>query len=165
MSKEIKANSINGAIGLYKISGMLVLQAVKEVDSEKLKERPQGSGNSMAWILGHLTSGRFVLAKHLGMDETNPFGDLYARGSEVKDSSAYPEFEKILDTFKEITQATDQRMREISEDELSASLDDTYPGQEKTVRGALTFLGFHESYHVGQMAYLRRLLGYDQLVG
>jgi hypothetical protein len=36
---------------------------------------------------------------------------------------------------------------------------------DKTQRGAIVFLNYHETYHVGQMAYLRKWLGYSQLVG
>jgi hypothetical protein len=35
----------------------------------------------------------------------------------------------------------------------------------KSVRGGLVFLAWHDSYHTGQMGYLRKWLGYEGLVG
>ena len=39
------------------------------------------------------------------------------------------------------------------------------PGIEKTTAGTLAFLSLHESYHVGQLAYILRLHGREKLVG
>jgi len=33
------------------------------------------------------------------------------------------------------------------------------------LRGAVCFLGFHEAYHLGQMAYMRRILGRPRVTG
>jgi hypothetical protein len=33
------------------------------------------------------------------------------------------------------------------------------------IGGLIAFLAFHETYHVGQLSYLRKWLGYGQLVG
>jgi hypothetical protein len=54
-----------------------------------------------------------------------------------------------------------------------ASLDDQYlagparmqvPGT-KTVADEIAFFGLHDSYHVGQLAYVRKGLGYPGLAG
>jgi hypothetical protein len=58
-----------------------------------------------------------------------------------------------------------KRLEEIGDAELSAKCPRDFPIADKTMRGAITFLAYHEGYHVGQMAYLRKLLGKGQLVG
>ena len=40
-----------------------------------------------------------------------------------------------------------------------------FPIPDKTMRGALAFIQFHETDHVGQLAYLRKWLGHSALVG
>ena len=41
----------------------------------------------------------------------------------------------------------------------------TKPGMENSVRGTVTFLAFHESYHLGQLGYLRKFHGLDGAFG
>ena len=38
-------------------------------------------------------------------------------------------------------------------------------GQARYRRGAVAFLTFHDGYHTGQIAYVRKWLGKGQLVG
>jgi uncharacterized damage-inducible protein DinB len=39
------------------------------------------------------------------------------------------------------------------------------PSFDGTIGGMVSFLAMHETYHVGQVVYLRRLLGHDRVVG
>jgi len=39
------------------------------------------------------------------------------------------------------------------------------PAADGTLRGFIAFLSFHETYHVGQAAYLRKWLGFPGMVG
>ena len=40
----------------------------------------------------------------------------------------------------------------------------TIAGAE-TVSDLITFLAFHESYHIGQMAYVRKAIGHSGIAG
>jgi len=57
------------------------------------------------------------------------------------------------------------RLKVLTDEELSKPAPFPVPAGDKTQRGAIVFLNFHETYHIGQMAYLRKWLGYSQLVG
>jgi len=39
------------------------------------------------------------------------------------------------------------------------------PSFDGKISGLVAFLAFHETYHVGQVSYLRKWLGYGQSVG
>ena len=39
------------------------------------------------------------------------------------------------------------------------------PSFDGKISGLVAFLAFHEAYHVGQVTYLRKWLGYGQSVG
>ena len=47
---------------------------------------------------------------------------------------------------------------------LNTSCERELPG-DATIKGKVTFLSLHECYHLGQLAYIRRLLGYGQVFG
>ncbi len=48
--------------------------------------------------------------------------------------------------------------------QLDAPAPGSFPGGDPSVLGALAFLSLHESYHLGQLGYLRRLLGREGVV-
>ena len=58
-----------------------------------------------------------------------------------------------------------KRYEELTGEELSAKAPRDFPVPDKTIRGAINFLAYHEAYHVGQIAYIRKLLDKSSLVG
>jgi hypothetical protein len=49
--------------------------------------------------------------------------------------------------------------------ELSAPCPLPTPSLDKSVRGTVAFLAFHDGYHVGQISYALKILGRPGLVG
>jgi hypothetical protein len=47
----------------------------------------------------------------------------------------------------------------LAPDEWDAAVDARFPGVDRTRLGALTFLTQHDSYHIGQLALLRKHAG------
>ena len=87
------------------------------------------------------------------------------RGAKVQPDSDYPPVSEIITTFENITDALTPCLDKIDASELDAELKDPYPVQEKTVLNGLAFLSFHETYHIGQIGFIRKLLGYPTLAG
>ena len=56
------------------------------------------------------------------------------------------------------------RFAQLTEADLAAPAPRSFPIEDKTMRGAVLFLTYHESYHAGQMAYVRKCLGYPGVV-
>jgi hypothetical protein len=92
-------------------------------------------------------------------------GSVFNRGEALHDVSAYPPRAAIEQAWND----THRRMRD-----AFAKIDNAWlgaPSQGTPLPGARTmgdrlgFFAFHESYHVGQMAYVRRLLGHSAVAG
>lgn len=149
----------------YQINRALVSASVKDLSQEHLEARINDKGNSIKWLIGHLASSRFVLIRHLGIDVTNPFGDTFGRGAEVKAAEDYPSFAEILKVWEDIAEKVEVRLGELNDDALSAPMDAPYPISDGTVLSAIAFLSLHETYHTGQLAYIRRLHGGSQITG
>ena len=121
----------------------------------------------MLWIAGHVVQTRAMILQLLGEAVDTGWGKLFDRGAPaptVDDVGHYPSHEEIAKIMREITPRLHAKL---------ASLDDTYlagparlhvPGT-KTVADELAFFALHESYHVGQLAYVRKGLGYPGLAG
>jgi len=89
----------------------------------------------------------------------------FRKGSRGDEFSKYPTLAEVRHVWQEITPLLVQAMENAGKEQLSAPAPRDFPIPDKTVRGAFLFLAFHESYHVGQMSYLRKCLGKDGLVG
>lgn len=110
---------------------------------ESLKEKY--NCNSVNWIVGHLAYTRNNILMHLGLplDADESMKPFYSRGTKLDISKALP-----LDTLKKMYVASQpQIIQELEKLKDEAKLDQ------------ITFLGFHEAYHIGQIGLLRKILG------
>ena len=122
---------------------------------------PQGGGNSLNWVLGHIAASRNDIHALIGTAPawTAETAMPYLRGSSGMADSAtarpVPEIVGVLDRSTETIKA---RLAEMSTADFERKLD------KGTVGENLAFLQFHESYHAGQVGLLRRLLGKDGVI-
>ena len=149
----------------YGVSTSLFEMALDGLSEEELLQSVGDDSNPMIWLVGHLTSVRINLLNVLGHKQEVSWASRFNRGETIDDRSEYPPMEQMLAVWKETTAALMARLEEISDAELSAESPIGLPIPDKTVRGTISFMAYHEGYHVGQMAYLRKWLGKGSLVG
>lgn len=152
-------------INTFKIDSYLLNNSIKDVQEEDINKRPNDCGNSLLFIAGHVTQYYFSILKLLGIEKEFPWGDTFARGVNVDNNTEYPKIEEIVELYNKISKESLAALEQASDETLSAKVPFELPGSDGTVLGAMGFFAFHETYHIGQMAYVRRLLGYSQLVG
>ena len=149
----------------YAVSRSLFDMALEGLSEEELLKSVGDGSNPMIWMVGHLTSVRSNLVNLLGHKHEVPWRNLFDRGETIDNPGEYPPLDQILAVWKETTAALMARLEEIGDEELSAESPLGLPIPDKTVRGTIGFMAYHEGYHVGQMAYLRKWLGKGALVG
>lgn len=152
---------------IFAINDGFVLPALAGLTDDELWKAPTDRNNAMLWIAGHLVQTRAMILQLLGEPVDTGWGKVFDRGApaaNVADADRYPSHSEIERVLGEITPRLHAKL---------ASLDDAYlagparlqvPGT-KTVADELAFLALHESYHVGQLAYVRKGLGYPGLAG
>ena len=140
--------SIAPTAQLYGVTGFLYEKALDGLDQTALLARPAEFTNPIVWIAGHLSYSRTSLARMVGVQRELP----------------WPDIAEIRAVWSEATASLMKRLEELTEEELAQPAPRSLPIPDKTVRGALSFGAFHESYHVGQMAYIRKWLGFPGLV-
>jgi uncharacterized damage-inducible protein DinB len=119
---------------------------------------PETGGNSINWIVGHLLSSRNGVHALLGLNPAWPeslgASDPYKRGAtEFPRDRAVP-LTDLCSALRQSQTAVLAALEQISPERLAERASETM-----TVAERLAFLGFHESYHVGQTGVLRRVLG------
>jgi uncharacterized damage-inducible protein DinB len=145
----------------FKFNSMIVSLATSDLSNEHAGHRSRaGQGSSVSFLLGHLLSSRYGVLKMLGAGDENPFADQFGRGAVPKDVSEYPDVGEFKSKWDALTDLFHGTLEGASEEQLLASPPDGFPIQDQTMRGAITFLCWHESYHVGQIGMMRTEQGY-----
>jgi hypothetical protein len=144
-------------------SDRLFLRALDGADREALHHRPGGAGNPMLWIAGHATTVRSQFLGGLGRPHPLAWGEEFRRGGSSVDESRWPEVAEIADAWQAIAPKLQERLGELTADELAATT--PMPGLDDTLLGAITLIAFHDAYHVGQLGMLRAHAGLGRLVG
>jgi hypothetical protein len=150
---------------LYGITTALVEKAIRDFSDGEAAKRVEGSSNCMLWLFAHLTAVRCTLAGMLGVKKDVAWGEHFRKGSPGDDFSKYPSMAEVRQVWQQITPQLMQTLETAGDEQLSAPAPRDFPIPDKSMRGAILFLAFHESYHVGQMSYLRKCIGKDNLVG
>ncbi len=150
---------------LFHANDQLFHRALEGIKPEDLFRSPQSESNPLIWIAGHLMTSRVSLTRVVGERIENPWSKIFARGASVDEKINYPELPEIVSLWNTTTKSLMNGLESLDDATLSEEASFRVPTGDKTKRGAIVFLNFHETYHIGQMAYLRKWLGYSQLVG
>jgi uncharacterized damage-inducible protein DinB len=147
------------------LNSQLYRGALEGLSREELSRRCGPESSPVIWIAGHLVSGRYGMAGLAGIKVVGPWQDLFKRYSRIVEPVAYPEVDEIERAWTEISSRLIGRLGQLTDVELDSPSPRKFPVADNTVRAGLAFLLWHESYHIGQMGFLRKWLGYESLVG
>jgi uncharacterized damage-inducible protein DinB len=159
------ATELNTAAYIFKRNQEMLAKAIEGLTPEQWNARPLDACNSALWLLGHIVWARSRGLKLVGFTWTKPWLELFARGSKPAEKPEYPSAEELLDAWQDLCSTFPATLEEILHDVLAAPVQQPSPSFDGTVGGMVSFLAMHESYHVGQLVYLRRILGADGIVG
>jgi uncharacterized damage-inducible protein DinB len=147
----------------FRMNTRLFVNCLDRVAEEKATHRPNDRTNSMSFIACHLVDSRHFLTRFLGFTETNPLEAVLREANSIDDIGDLPSLEAIRNAWRPIARSLDACLLSLSEEELTAPSTQRFPVDDPTVFGAIGFLLQHESYHIGQMALLRKFLGYPAM--
>jgi uncharacterized damage-inducible protein DinB len=141
----------------------VLLRNVDGITHEESLHQPEPGGNCLNWVLGHLVSTYDVALPILGQESVFPKGTLerYARRSApIEDGSQARDFAELVAAWTTAAERWDAGLAGLSAEGLDRPAPFS-PGNDpnETVRSLLSLMNFHQSYHVGQLGLLRRLIG------
>jgi hypothetical protein len=140
---------------LLKFNLAYLVRTLDGVSSDKYFIRPEGRGNPLIWLLGHLVLNRGEIVELLGGDpSTRDLGDLFARGTKPQsDTGLYPKPQQLMTRFMKLESTTDYLLSHCD----SALLDRPSWGQFESVGQHLAYSYMHETHHIGQVTYVANL--------
>ncbi len=150
---------------MFKANAQIFEKATQDVPSEKWLTRPGNDSNHLTWIAGHVVVHRAMVAKMLGLPWSAPWEKLFARGAKLVTPEQYPPADELRRSFQEVSEKLAAALPGASDETLSKSVPKEQPSLDGTLGGTVALLCLHETFHVGQMSYLRKWLGHGQTVG
>jgi len=149
---------------LYQTTDGLYQKALTGLDPDMALRRPGEQSNSVAWIAGHLAWTRSRLCGLLGVPVEFPWSDVFARGARPPEPEELPSLEEVRQAWQTISARLMTRLDELTEAELAAPAARPMPIADRSLRGSIVFLAYHEGYHIGQLSFLRKWMGLPGLV-
>ena len=107
---------------------------------------------------------RAKVLKLLGQEWSAPWEGLFARGAKLAAPGEYPGIAELTQAWDDVSARLASSLAGASPEALAEPVSKGITLDGK-ISGQIAFLSFHEGYHVGQMAYLRKWLGFGQAVG
>ncbi len=148
----------------YRFNSELVSLGLEDLGQEDAIRRwKNGEGSSIAYLAGHLSSSRYGILKTLGAASENPYKELYGAGAGSREGAAYPPLAELAAGWNETAGKLHVALDALTDEDASRPSEGSYPTADKTLRGQLAFIAWHESYHVGQIGILRTEMGYTSL--
>lgn len=157
--------SLRNSIQILKLNSVLYKAALDGLSRQELMRSPKEDSNPMIWVAGHILYSRCRLANYLGLQQERSWEKLFARNTSVQPEDAYPALKEILERWNEINGLLKDRFSTLTADELGRPGPFDLPVEAQNLAQGISFQGWHESYHIGQMAYIRKWLGYKSLTG
>jgi uncharacterized damage-inducible protein DinB len=149
---------------IFAINEDLALRALDSLTHQQLWAAPTERNNPMLWVAGHVVQTRAFLLGLLGEPFDTGWGERFNRGATIGDESGYPSRGEIERAMRDVNQRLHARFAKLDDAQLAQQPSVDLPGAN-TVADQLALFAFHDSYHVGQMAYIRKALGYPALAG
>jgi len=141
----------------------LLPNCIADLSEEDWARRPTDSTNSIAFLAAHLADARYFLAGLIGAPKDNPLTAFENVNSIDKIEGPLPSIEELLGIWKEISTHLAGSLEKMKGDELGPESEIPFPINDRTVRGCVTFLLHHDTYHIGQIAILRKQFGYPAM--
>ncbi len=143
---------------IFRLDTELFLNCLAGVDDAHAARRLTPDLNSIAFLAAHLVESRHWLAGLLGAPLELPFPEAFRRARSQDEAGALPGVAELAAHWHRISAHLAVQVERLDTPQLARDAH-AFPGADGTLLGALAFLAHHESYHIGQMALLRRALG------
>jgi uncharacterized damage-inducible protein DinB len=144
---------------IVRLNTRLFRNCLEDWTGRQAAARPTPETNSAAYIALHLVDARYHLLSLLGAGRANSLASYTEDRDGMEDFVSYPGLLEIGDGWTDASRALEHRLGTLTAAELDEPLDTPFPVYDTTRLGVLGFLVQHDSYHIGQLALMRRFAG------
>ncbi|MFN0132965.1 MAG: DinB family protein [Phycisphaerales bacterium] len=162
-------NAREHAIALLKFVRSISEGIVKDFPDEKFTTQNHAADNHPTWALGHLASTDGWIAGVLGIPGVKvpeSYGTLFGQGSKPdRDAKKYPAPAELRQVWAETHAAVMKWFESAPESALQGDLKEKTGGFATDPIDLMFKIAWHEGWHMGQVATLRKALGLKPVMG
>jgi len=147
----------------YDLNTDLLLNCLEGLSDAEAQRRLAAGGNSIAFLASHLVDSRHFLVTRLDHPIPNPLGRYLADVKSIDDIRELPPLDEIRSSWAAVSAHLQQVLGELTAEELTVTGVHRFPLNDSSRLGLVAFLAQHDSYHLGQIAFLRRQVGHPPM--
>ncbi|MCJ8164245.1 DinB family protein [Pontibacter sp. E15-1] len=153
------ANAIHQSELILNMNSRLFLNSLEGVTEEQATERISDHNNPLIWLATHTVWARYNMSMLLGKPaEHNPYDGKFDNFRPYDAAEDYPSLAEVNAEWQKATALLAEALQSASEAHLAADCPIKSPIGDFTNAGTFAFLVQHESYDIGQMAFLKKYL-------
>lgn len=150
---------------MFATNAKIFESATSDIPDDKWLLRAGQDSNHMTWITGHAVIHRAKVSKILGHSWSAPWENLFERGGKLVAPEQYPSPAELQRAWKEVSEKLSGSLEAVTPEVWSKAVPEGTFSLDGTVGGSVGVLCLHETYHMGQLAFLKKMLGCGQTVG
>ncbi|MEP7109312.1 MAG: DinB family protein [Ferruginibacter sp.] len=134
----------------------LFQNALEGVSDDQAKERLSDHNNPFIWLATHTVWARYNMLVFLGKPAKNPFEGKFENFKAYDAADNYPSLETVKAEWKNAGSLLKDALQAVTEEHLESESFLKSPIGDFTNGGTIAFLAQHESYDIGQLAFLKK---------
>lgn len=143
---------------IFHLNTRLFVNALAGITEEQGRMRISDHNNPVNWLAAHTAGARFGVLAMLGKPVANPYAGLFEKFKPFDASLDYGTLAKAKAEWKNATALLQLALADVTEEYMSAESPLKSPIGDFTNAGTLAFLAHHETYQIGQIAFLKKYL-------
>jgi hypothetical protein len=159
------STDLHTLINQFQFNNRTYERTIEGIPPEQWLIQPSQESNHLLWVVGHAAVTRAVGVRLLGGEWSAPWQNLFTRGQKRVDNGQYPSVGEVQQAWNQIYGRLQSALPTASPELMSQPVEKGKPSIDGTVGGTVGFLCLHESYHLGQMGFLRKWLGHGPALG
>lgn len=152
------ATSLQHTENILNMNTRLFLNALDGITEEQSKQRISDHNNPISWLAVHTVWARYNTLAMLGKPAANPYDGLFENFKPFDPTYNYASLAEAKEEWNKASALLKEALASVTEEHLAADSPLKSPIGDFTFGGTVTFLAQHESYDIGQIAFLKKYL-------
>ncbi len=149
-------SSVNQLSLILNLNERLFINALDGITENQAKQRLSDHNNPVIWIATHNVWARYNMLLFLGKPSKNPYDGKFENFKAYNETDEYPTLENVKAEWQKASTLLKDALQSAAEEHLAAEAPIKNPSGDFTNGGTLAFLTQHESYDIGQLAFLKK---------
>ena len=150
---------ISVTIAQFELQTNWFLNELTNVSDQQSNEQAADNLNPIKWVAGHILTTRMTLLGLLtGAASDQNFNKLFGKGSSGKIDPSVPALDGIKIRWGAVSSELTECLKNIPGEKLLSPPPFQISIPDKTLHGLIAYMASHESYHIGQLSVLKRLI-------